>query len=223
MATFANASLPITGRWSSGGYGLVNPAGQTGANEAAALQIVDATSPLVTGVTTLTSTAGFRSSGGLINGGVAVANWGSGAPLIVRGAKNGKARAELNFFPPSSTVRADLWTGHGATIMANALLYEGACHSIVAKAGAKCPTGKTRWCDLVPIVATSAAQALAACQACYGTCYYSTADCAGAAYGPTASPVYGDAWYGYAAGCSGAAGRIFLFGSSYTDWGRWAP
>ena len=124
VATFANASVtPIAGRWSQQGYNLVNPTGQTQPSESQPLQIVDAMSPLVAGVTTLTATSAFRSTGGVVNGGVAVANWGSGAPLIVRGVKNGRNRAELNFYPPSITVRNDFWSGDGAKIMRNALLY----------------------------------------------------------------------------------------------------
>ena len=33
----------------------------------------------------------------------------------------------------------------------------------------------------------------------------------------------GDAYFGYVAGCSGAAGRIWSICSSYTTYGRWAP
>ena len=62
-------------------------------------------------------------SGTATNGGVVVAEWGSGKPLIVRGVKNGVNHVELNFYPPSSTVRSDFWVGDGATIMKNALLY----------------------------------------------------------------------------------------------------
>jgi hypothetical protein len=227
VATFANASVPIQGRWASGNYQLINPAGQEQPAEAGALQIVDAASPLVTGVTKLTATAAYRSTGQPINGGVTVAKWGGGAPLIVRGVKNGVAYAALNFYPPSSTVRADFWAGDGATIMKNALLYHGYCHSIVGKNGAVCASGKLEYCDpAAPILATSAAQAQAACQACYGaTCYQENADCAGLGYGPKPQGQYvcGDAYFGYAAGCSGGAGRIWSICSSNTTYGTWAP
>ena len=42
---------------------------------------------------------------------------------LVRGVKNGVNHVELNFYPPSSTARSDFWSGDGATIMKNALLY----------------------------------------------------------------------------------------------------
>lgn len=123
VATFANASIALGGTWASGGYNLIAASGQQQPAEASALIILDNTSPLVTGVSKLTATSGYQSTGGVANGGVAVAEWGGGTPLIVKGAKNGFNRAELNFFPPSSTVRSDFWTGDGATIMKNALLY----------------------------------------------------------------------------------------------------
>jgi hypothetical protein len=45
------------------------------------------------------------------------------------------------------------------------------CHSINLATGAACPTGATQFCDTVPIVATSSAQARLACEACTGvTC-----------------------------------------------------
>ena len=123
VATFANASVLLAGRWISGGYNLIQGSGQEQPAESQPLQILDAMSPLVVGVKTLTATSAYRSTGGAANGGVVVANWGSGKPLIVRGVKNGKNRAELNFYPPSITSRADFWSGDGAVIMRNALIY----------------------------------------------------------------------------------------------------
>ena len=124
VATFANASVVLGGTWASGGYNLITTGSQQEPTEASALIILDNTSPLVTGVKTLTATSGYQASAGTVaNGGVAVAEWGGGTPLIVKGVKNGFNRAELNFYPPSSTVRSDFWVGDGATIMKNALLY----------------------------------------------------------------------------------------------------
>ena len=64
----------------------------------------------------------------------------------------------------------------------------------------------------------------AACQTCYGAkCYLDQSDCAGPGYGPTTPAVSGDAFFGYAAGCSGGAGRIWPHGNSFTTFGTWAP
>jgi hypothetical protein len=123
VATFANASVALAGTWSSGGYNLIAASGQESPSEASALVILNTSSPLVTGVSTLTATSAYQSAGGVANGGTVVAEWGSGTPLIVSGVKNSAKRAELNMYPPSSTARSDFWSGDGATIMKNALLY----------------------------------------------------------------------------------------------------
>ena len=81
------------------------------------------TSPLVAGVATLTADSAYRSPGGAVNGASVVAKWNDGAVLIVAGATNGQKHAEINFYPPSSTIRSDFWAGDGATILKNALLY----------------------------------------------------------------------------------------------------
>ena len=123
IATFANASLAVRGRWDTGGYHLINPTGQEQPTETGALQLIVPTSPLLVGVTKLTATAAYRSTGGAINGGVVIANWGSGKPLVVAGTKGGKNLVSLNFYPPSSTIRADFWVGDGVNLLKNALLF----------------------------------------------------------------------------------------------------
>ena len=227
VATFANVGSYLQGRWLSGNYTLITPSAQAQPTETLPLKILEPGTPLVAGVSTLTATAAYRSSGAATNGGVVVAQWGSGAPLIVRGVKNGAAHVELNFYPPSSTARADFWVGDGATIMKNALLFHGFCHSIVGKSGNLCASGKIEYCDPSnPIVSTNGTQAKGACEACYGAaCYNETADCAGAGYGPKPIGQYvcGDAYFGYAAGCTGGAGRIWSICSSGTTYGTWAP
>src|SRR5437763_14861048 len=73
-ATFANAGgLALGGRWHTGGYELIETLAQAQPPETAPVQIVEAGSPLVAGVTTLTATSGFKSSGGPINGAQVVA------------------------------------------------------------------------------------------------------------------------------------------------------
>jgi len=113
----------LDGRWVTDGYNLVDFGNDTSPNETAALIINDSSSPLVNNVTTLTATAGYQSDGGAINGGVVVAEWGSGSPLIVTGTKNGRRHVELNFFPPSHNARSDFWYGDGTTILVNSLFY----------------------------------------------------------------------------------------------------
>jgi hypothetical protein len=124
VATFANASVPLAGRWAADGYQLVEPLGQDQPPETAPLVFLEPGSPLLAGVESLTASSAFRSNGGTINGGVIVATWGSGAPLVVRGVHNGRALAALNMFPPSADARTDLWLGSGAEIMRNALSFQ---------------------------------------------------------------------------------------------------
>jgi len=123
VAVFANASVALGGNWISQGYNLITASGQEEPTITTNPIILNTSSPLVAGVSTLTATAAFRSTGAVANGGVVVAEWGDGKPLIVAGTKNGAKRAELNLYPPSSAARSDFWTGDGATIMKNALLY----------------------------------------------------------------------------------------------------
>ena len=124
VAVFANASVPVQGRFGNvgNGYVLINPAGQEEPADSLG-QILEQNSPLVVGVNKLTATACYRSTGGAVNGGVVVAQWASGRPLIVRGVVKGRNRVDLNFYPPSGDVRNDFWVGDGANIMRNALLY----------------------------------------------------------------------------------------------------
>jgi hypothetical protein len=124
VAAFANATVPLGGRWASEGYALVEASGQAQARESAPLGFVEAGSPLLAGVSSLTAAAAFGSLGGPINGGVVVATWGSGAPLIVRGVHGDRARVDLNLYPPSGDVRADFWRGSGAELLRNALTFQ---------------------------------------------------------------------------------------------------
>jgi hypothetical protein len=123
MAVFGNASVSVQGRWATDGYHLINPTGQEQPTESGAIQKVVAGSPLLVGVNSMTATSAYRSTGGPINGGMVIANWGSGKPLIVAGTRAGRNLVSLNFYPPSSTIRSDFWVGDGVQIMKNALYY----------------------------------------------------------------------------------------------------
>lgn len=117
----------VQGRWATDNYDLIIPGGTAQAEETAPLEIMEPDSPLVVGVTSLTAEVGYRCTGALAAGSTVVAKWGSGAPLIVRGMKNGQTMVTLNFFAASRQVRGEpyLWniTGSGAAIMRNALLF----------------------------------------------------------------------------------------------------
>jgi hypothetical protein len=80
-------------------------------------------SPLLIGVQTLTVASFGRIAGAVINGGVVVARWSDDYPLVVRKYRNGRSLLELNMWPPSSDVDSRSWSGDGAALMRNALLY----------------------------------------------------------------------------------------------------
>jgi stigma-specific protein Stig1 len=126
IAVFANASLPITGRFGTvaNGYMLINPTGQEQPTDSLGV-VSEPNSPLMLNVKTLSATAAYRSTGGPVNGGIVTAAWSSnGRPLIVHGVIKGRNRVDINMYPPSSASRADFWTGDGAQIMRNALVYQ---------------------------------------------------------------------------------------------------
>jgi hypothetical protein len=125
LATFANASVPVLGKFGDpgNGYLLIQPLGQDQPADSLGA-IAEPQSPLVKGLTTLAATSAFRSSGGALPGATVVASWKSGAPLIVRGTVKGRNRVDLNLYPPSSDSRNDFWTGDGAALLRNALLFK---------------------------------------------------------------------------------------------------
>jgi hypothetical protein len=81
-------------------------------------------SPLVADVKNLAGSAVFGADSALLNGATVVAHWGSGRPLIVRGTVKNRRRVDLNFWPVSNDGFMGAWTGDGAAILRNALLYQ---------------------------------------------------------------------------------------------------
>lgn len=112
---FGNASM---------GYMLMDP---TGSNAPAADDslgaILDAQSRLLRDVTMFDYKASVKSQGSVINGGVVVAQWSSGLPLVVRGTVLGRNRVDLNFYPPQTQAGMPAWTGDGIAMIRNAVLY----------------------------------------------------------------------------------------------------
>jgi hypothetical protein len=125
LATNAKEVYNLLGRWKSEGYDLITPAKYIVQKEDQPLKFVEPNSTLVAGMTSLTATAAFQSPGAVSSPDVVVAQWGSGAPLIVRCVRRGRKIVALNFFPVSSRVSPIFWdvTTSGATIMRNALMY----------------------------------------------------------------------------------------------------
>ncbi|MDQ3262726.1 MAG: Ig-like domain-containing protein [Myxococcota bacterium] len=122
IATFgylSSSSWPnnnVAGRWLADGYNLFELGGQ--ASSSASLgTVVEPSSPLMSGVNTLSGGTIHVGTGAVTNGGVVVAYWSTGRPLVVRGTVNGRNRVDLELYPPA------YWTGDGVALMRNALLY----------------------------------------------------------------------------------------------------
>ncbi len=106
------------------GYILITPGKQADDAEPANYVAAEVGSPLLVGVTNFAAGTGYKSIGALVNGAIVVAKWGTtGKPLLVRGVVKGRNRVDLNMYPPSATVYAGAWTGDGANLMRNALLF----------------------------------------------------------------------------------------------------
>ena len=113
----------------SSGYTLIDEsAGGAMASQDTLGTLKEPQSPLLVGVSSLGAQSNWHSTGAVINGGVVVASWMSGAPLVVRGTKAGRPLVALNMYPVSAATASIGWTGDGAALIRNALLYS-ACSS----------------------------------------------------------------------------------------------
>ncbi len=85
--------------------------------------------PLLDGVNSFNggTSSYLNSSISIVPGATLVAHWSNGQPLVGTTNKGPGRITGLNFFPPSSDVRSDLWVSStdGARLMANALLWSG--------------------------------------------------------------------------------------------------
>lgn len=127
-APWANLSNVLYGRFSKVGMGymLIEPtAGEVPGGDGLG-KIYEPKSPLVLGAKTLNlmPDSSWRSTGNPVNGGISVADWASGRPLIVRGMVKGRPRVDLNFYlAPKNGLNNTTWTGDGANILRNALVF----------------------------------------------------------------------------------------------------
>jgi len=128
-ATYAycnNGSLQIAGRWTTGGYTLLeNTMGQVNETNNPSIGTVnEPQSPLMDDVNTFTAMTGFRCPGDPVMGATVVAEWEDGTPLVIRGEVAGRPRVDLNFYPPRGAIFANGWSGDGLALIRNALLFE---------------------------------------------------------------------------------------------------
>jgi hypothetical protein len=125
----ASGSLGLDGNFRTRQYYLISSTGQANLGGGTMVKVLP-NHDLLAGVNTFNGgSSGYRSNNGtVINNSTVAATWSDGKPLIVFNDNIGPAharRVDLDFFPPSSTVRGDFWTAStdGAIIMKNALLY----------------------------------------------------------------------------------------------------
>lgn len=126
VAVFENVfESGLGGNWSSGGY---NPmiSDEFGGNNNVLGTVLVPSSPIMAGVTTFNGgLESYQGINGLTINTTVIAEWDNGKPLVVeKTGFNGKI-VLLNFYPPSSDARPDLWVAStdGALLMANALKY----------------------------------------------------------------------------------------------------
>ena len=125
-AVFAVAGIPFSGRFATSDYWALEPLGQNEGTPLTLGTIHVPGSPLLTGVTSFNGgTNSYYGTGSPNAAATRVVDWSNGAPLVVTRVIGGHNRVDLNFYPPSNSVRADFWVSstNGAQLMANALLY----------------------------------------------------------------------------------------------------
>ncbi len=98
-------------------------AGLTTAADDALGTVIEPQNRLMRNVAAFNYKASVKSQGGVINSGVVVAEWASGLPLVVRGMIGNRNRVDVNFYPPQTQSAMMAWTGDGAIILRNAVLF----------------------------------------------------------------------------------------------------
>ena len=107
----------MSGRWLSDGYSVLGGA-WSGASVVLGA-VAEPGSPLMLDINAFTATRSV--TGSPINGGIRVASYDNGAPVVVRGINNGRNRVDLGMFPGGCN--GGLWTGNGFELMRNALKF----------------------------------------------------------------------------------------------------
>src|SRR6267143_1529407 len=138
IAVFTDAIVPLSGRFVSDDYYVLEPNGDT-LGHLTLGTVYEPSSPLMAGVTSFDGgTSSFRDGNPILNANaIRVADWSDGEPLIARRTINGNRRVDLNFFPPSTDSQSDFWVSStdGVKIMANALEFVGLASCDSAPAG----------------------------------------------------------------------------------------
>ncbi len=108
---------PMSGRWADDGYRLLS--GSYISDRVALGEVAEPESPLMADINAFAATRSV--DGSVINGGIVVASYDNGMPIVVRSVKNGHNRVDLGMFPGGCY--GGHWTGNGFELMRNALKY----------------------------------------------------------------------------------------------------
>lgn len=133
VMSMANSGSIIQGRFGTAinGYVLIDGTAAWDAPRGELGSVFERNSPLLANVAAFKAGAAWRSRGSVSNGGIVVASWDDGVPLIIRGAKACRRIVTLNFYPVSKSVRDDYWQGDGTVILKNAILYSAPGESVL--------------------------------------------------------------------------------------------
>ena len=127
ICTFANASIAIT-NFTYTNCPIVYPGNQS-AGGGLTLGTYTSSDPLMNGVTSFNiGSAGFGASGITLQAGAtSVASYSNGTNLVAKKTIGNARTVSLNFFPPSSTARSDLWVSstNGDRLMTNSIMWSG--------------------------------------------------------------------------------------------------
>ena len=122
---YANFSpnVLLQGRWTSGNYGLIVPAGDVRTPLSIGTRQYP-NHPILAGVDTFSANVPYAPRGAVTSDGLRIADWTNGSPLVVV-SRSRANRVDLGMYPPSSSVIASFWDAStkGGRLMANALVY----------------------------------------------------------------------------------------------------
>ncbi len=153
-ATFANASVLLGGNWNTSTYQVCIPNNGQNSSPQLTLGTVNPCSGIMTGITSFDGgSSSYRSSSSsFVAGSTTEASWSNGEWLVATrqnvGPMNAR-RADLNFYPPSSTVRSDFWQSgtQGGMLMARALLWAaGVINNAAAPTAPASVSGTNTFC-----------------------------------------------------------------------------
>ncbi len=128
VAGLANeAGYSVRGAWRDprNGYALLDYTACFWDNNAGSLgKILEPESPLLTGVSSFVAAPwGDKTvASSVINGGVVVAEWSSGSPLVLRGVRGNRTLVEITFYAAYLTSGWG-WAGDGVAMVRNALKF----------------------------------------------------------------------------------------------------